>query len=98
MRARGDFNVTNNNCTAGWVTVSIIGDITSAPPGNPLDFVPDGLVEMTDLGVVASFYNQEVPPANGNCDITSPYTPGVPDGIVEMADLGTVGAHFNEHE
>ena len=85
----------NNNCTGGWVYVSIIGDITGGTP-NLLDFVPDGKVDMKDIGVVARFFGQNVPPAPSNCDITGP-TLGVPDGIIDMRDIGLAARHFGDH-
>jgi hypothetical protein len=62
-----------------------------------LDFVPDGKVDMKDIGVVAKYFGQNAPPAPPNCDLTGP-TPGVPDGKIDMRDVGLAARHFGEHE
>jgi hypothetical protein len=87
-------NVDNNNFTGGWVYVSIVGDITGGTP-KLLDFVPDGKVDMRDIGVVARFFGQNVPSAPANCDVTGP-TAGVPDGKIDMRDIGLAARHFGE--
>jgi hypothetical protein len=92
----GETNTANNNFTDGWVKIALFGDITGGTP-NLLDFVPDGKVDMKDIGVVARFWGQNVPPAPPNCDITGP-TAGVPDAKVDMRDVGAVARHFGEHE
>ncbi len=92
----GETNTANNNCTDGWVRLSIPGDITGGTP-NLLDFVPDGKVDMKDIGVVAKYFGQNAPPAPPNCDLTGP-TPGVPDGKIDMRDVGLAARHFGEHE
>jgi hypothetical protein len=92
----GETNTANNNFTDGWIRVSLLGDITGGTP-NLLDFVPDGKVDMKDVGVVARFFGQNVPPAPPNCDITGPIA-GVPDAKIDMRDVGTVARHFGEHE
>jgi parallel beta-helix repeat protein len=88
-------NTENNNLTGGWLYVSIIGDLTGGT-ANLLDFAPDGKVDMKDVGVVSKFFNQNVPPAPSNCDITGQVT-GVSDGVVNMRDIGTVARYFGEH-
>ena len=80
--------------TGGWIMVSIVGDLTGGTP-NLLDFVPDGKVDMKDIGVVARFFGQNVPPAPANCDITGP-TRGVPDDKIDMRDIGLVARHFGD--
>jgi outer membrane protein assembly factor BamB len=85
----------DNNCTGGWTYVSIIGDLTGGTP-NLLDFVPDGKVDMKDIGVVARFFGQNVPPAPANCDMTGP-TQGVSDGKIDMRDIGLAARHFGDH-
>jgi hypothetical protein len=89
----------DNNLTAGWVIVSIVGDITGP------DGLPDGKVDMRDVGNVArafqSVYNSsdgmywhQVPcsacPHNPNLDINN-------DGIIDMKDIATVARQFGEH-
>lgn len=91
----GETNTANNNCTGGWVRVSIVGDITGGTP-NLLDFVPDGQVNMKDVGTVARFFSQDVPPAPPECDVTG-ITTGLPDGTINMRDVGLVARHFGEH-
>lgn len=88
-------DVADNNFTGGWVIVAGVGDLTGGTP-NLLDFVPDGTVNMKDVGVVARFFLQTIPPASANCDLTGP-TQGVPDGVINMRDVGTVAKHFGEH-
>lgn len=92
----GEVNSANNNFTDGWVKLSIFGDITGGTP-NLLDFVPDGQVSMKDVGTVARFFGQNVPPAPPECDVTGPNA-FVPDGTVDMRDVGAVARHFGEHE
>jgi hypothetical protein len=77
------------------VARALVGDITGGT-SNLLDFVPDGKVDMKDVGIVARYFGQAVPPAPSNCDITGP-TAGVPDGTIDMRDVGTVARHFGEH-
>jgi hypothetical protein len=74
------------------ITVSqppLIGDVTG-PDGQP-----DGKVDMRDVGLVARYFGQTVPPAPAKCDITGP-TPGVPDGKIDMRDVGTVASHYGD--
>lgn len=91
----GETNIANNNLTGRWVTVAGEGDLTGGTT-NGLDFMPDGQVNMKDVGVVARFFMQPIPPAPSNCDITGTST-GVPDGLINMRDVGAVAKHFGEH-
>lgn len=91
----GETDVADNNFTDGWVCVSITGDLTGGTP-NLLDFVPDGMVNMKDVGVVARFFRQDTPPAPSDCDITGPIL-GVPDDTIDMRDVGIVARQFGQH-
>jgi len=86
----GETNTTNNNFTGGWVVVVIVGDITG-----PIAGVPDGTVNMRDIGLVAKHFAETVPPAQPNCDLTGS-TRGVPDGKIDMRDVGTVASNFGK--
>ncbi len=57
--------------------------------------VPDGKVDMRDVGLVARYFGETVPPAPERCDLTGP-TPRVPDGKVDMRDIGLVARDFGE--
>jgi len=85
----GEIETTDNSFTDGWVIVAMVGDITG-----PDDW-PDGECEMRDVGLVARYFGEDVPPAPANCDLTGPTT-GVPDGTVDMRDVGLVARHFGE--
>jgi hypothetical protein len=61
----------------------MLGDITG-PTG-----YPDGVCDMRDIGLVARYFGQSVPPAPPNCDV-------VYDGVIDMRDIGTVARHFGE--
>jgi hypothetical protein len=82
----GETNTTNNNCTGGWVIISIPGDITG-PNG-----WPDGVVNMRDIALVARCFGSTPgsPYWNPNADINN-------DGIVNMKDIALVARHFGQH-
>ncbi len=63
-------------------------DITGPTPG-----VPDGKVDMRDIGLVARYFGQNVPPAPSYCDITGAQTLQ-PDGKVDMRDVGYAARAF----
>jgi len=94
-QVQGETDMTDNNCTGGWVVVAGVGDLTGGTP-NPYDFVPDGKVLIEDVSVVAKCFGQKVPPAPANVDLTGP-TIGVPDGKVQIDDVATVAKHFGQH-
>jgi hypothetical protein len=72
------------------ITVPLmIGDVTG-PDGQP-----DGKVDMRDIGSIAYYFGQTVPPAPAKYDITGS-TPGVPDGKIDMRDIGTACFHYGE--
>ena len=79
-------DISNNNCTDGWVIVSMVGDITGP------DGWPDGKVDMRDIGAVAKLFgvNYPSPRYNPNCDIND-------DGETDMKDIGIVAKHFGQH-
>lgn len=82
----GEINTANNNCTGGWVIVSIIGDITG-PSG-----VPDGKVDMIDIGYVVQCFGNTSSRSNwnANADING-------DGTVNMKDIALVARNFGNH-
>ena len=88
-RVLGETDTLDNNLTDGWIIVAIAGDITG------IEGRPDGKCNMRDVGLVARYFGQTVPPAPANCDVTGPTT-GVPDGTINMRDVGTVARHFGE--
>jgi hypothetical protein len=79
----------DNNFTDGPITVVIAGDVTGRGGW------PDGKCDMMDVGFVAKYYSQNVPPAPSYCDLTGS-TPGVPDRKIDMRDLGIVAGHFGD--
>jgi len=92
----GETDTVDNNFTDGCVIVSIVGDITG--PEDPLGSgkkPPDGVVDMRDVGLVARYFGETVPPAPAICDLTGP-TYSVPDGQIDMRDVGLVARHFGE--
>lgn len=91
----GETDTSNNNCTGGWVIVSIVGDITG-PNG-----WPDGNVTMRDVAVVARAFGSDgpnylypgSPPSsnwNPNADLNN-------DGTVNMRDVALVARNFGQH-
>ena len=55
--------------------------------------VPDGKVDMRDIGMAARYFGQNVPPAPTNCDMTG-QTSLDPDGKVDMRDIGYAARAF----
>jgi hypothetical protein len=89
----GEQNTANNNFTDGWIVVSMVGDLTGGSE-NPWDFVPDGVVDGSDLSIVAKCYGSwpAAPPPmiwNANCDVNN-------DGVVDGSDLAIIAKHFGE--
>jgi hypothetical protein len=82
----GETNTTNNNCTGGWVIVSIVGDITG-PTG-----WPDGKVDMRDVAAVARAFGSTLGSSNWNpnADLND-------DGTVDMKDIALVVRNFGQH-
>ena len=89
----GETSTADNNSTDGWVVVSMVGDLTGGSE-NPWDFVPDGVVDGSDLSIVAKCYGswpEAQPPMiwNANCDVNN-------DGVVDGSDLAIIAKHFGE--
>jgi len=83
----GETDTNDNILTDGWTIIALIGDITG------LDGWPDGKCDMRDVGLIASHFGENTPPAPVNCDITGPVG-GVPDGRIDMRDIGLIASHF----
>jgi hypothetical protein len=82
---------TTDNIMGDWLIIAMVGDLTGS------DGWPDGKCDMRDIGLVASHFGENAPPAPANCDITGPVE-GVPDGKIDMRDIGLVASHFGETE
>jgi len=85
-------DTSDNSFTGGWVIVSMVGDLCGT--GNAWDFVPDGVVDGSDLSIVAKCYGSwpgAQPPMiwNANCDVNN-------DGVVDGSDLAIIAKHFGE--
>jgi hypothetical protein len=83
----GETNTANNNFTAGWVIVSIVGDVTGP------NSVPDGRVNLMDVYKVAMMFGSSAPtwdPYWGPvCDINN-------DGTVNLKDYYKVCLNFGQ--
>jgi hypothetical protein len=79
----GETDTADNTYIDDWVIISMLGDITGSTG------YPDGVCDMRDVGLVARYFGQSVPPAPPNCDV-------VYDGVIDMRDIGTVARHFGE--
>jgi len=92
----GEVDTSDNTYIDDWIIVSMLGDITGPedPPGSG-EKPPDGECDMRDVGLVARYFGQDVPPAPAICDLTGP-TSGVPDGTVDMRDVGLVARQFGQ--
>jgi hypothetical protein len=90
----GETNTADNDCTGGWVVVSMVGDLTGGS-ASPWDFVPDGKCDGKDISVAAKCFGSYPgcsPPLiwNANCDVNN-------DGKVDGKDIATVARHFGEY-
>jgi hypothetical protein len=81
----GQTDLSYNNCTSGWVIVSIPGDVTG-PSG-----WPDGKVDMRDIGAIGRLFGVSYPDPryNPNYDLNG-------DGKISMVDIGIAARHFGE--
>jgi hypothetical protein len=73
----------------------MVGDLTGGT-ANPWDFIPDGVVDGSDLIVCARCYGswpQATPPLkwHPNCDITN-------DNVIDGSDLIIVARHYGESD
>jgi hypothetical protein len=92
----GETDITDNNLTDGFVIVAMVGDIASIVNGKVMD-LPDGKVDMTDIGKVAKRFGISPfhPLWDPDCDITGQII-GVPDNKIDMRDIGTVARNFGK--
>jgi hypothetical protein len=83
----GEKDLADNNLTGGWIFVAMIGDIAGR------NGIPDGKVDMYDVGSVAKHFMTQPPSPdyNPNFDIND-------DGLIDMRDIGTVAKHFGEND
>jgi hypothetical protein len=71
------------------ITAPLIGDITG--PSS----LPDGIVDMLDIDLVAGHFGETVPPAPTNCDLTG--LAGVPDAKIDIKDISLVAKNFGKY-
>jgi hypothetical protein len=76
MLALGEINLWTGPFTYGMVKVTIPGDING-----------DGVVNAKDLGILATYWLETVPPAPANVDIGG-------YGIVNAKDLGILATYW----
>jgi len=83
---QGETDTANNNCTGGWVIVSLVGDLTG-PNG-----WPDGKVDIRDIHFIASLYGTTLlsPNWNPNADLNG-------DGKVDIKDVHIAAANYGQH-
>jgi len=83
----GQVDTRHNNCTDGWIIVSMLGDLTGTSP-----FVPDGKCDGRDITVVAKCFGSSMggPKYNPNCDLFN-------RGKIDGRDITIVAKHFGEH-
>jgi len=83
---QGEIATADNSCTDGIISISIVGDLTGRSG------VPDGKVDMYDVGSVARLFGTRYPDPSydPNFDLND-------DGKLNMFDVGTVARHFGEH-
>jgi hypothetical protein len=61
------------------------------------DSVDNDVIDISDLALIANWYNSPVPPAPPEADVTGPGS-SPPDGVVDIDDLATVGRYYGETE
>jgi hypothetical protein len=94
----GETDTTDNTLPDGWVIVAMVGDLTGGT-ANPWDFVPDGVVDGSDLIVCARCYGSWQPPPplpptmrwHPNCDITN-------DNVIDGSDLIIIARHYGQSD
>jgi hypothetical protein len=76
-----EINTTNNNCTDGFITITIPGDING-----------DFRVSLADLVILAQAFGSRPDEAkwNSNVDIDA-------NGVVSLADLVTLAVYYGQH-
>ena len=81
----GEADTDDNSYIDGRVIVAIVGDA-----------IPNGKVEMKDIGIVARAFGSYPGQPNWypNADITGPE--GIPDDAIEMRDIGTIAKEFGK--
>jgi len=67
------------------------GDITGTTG------VPDGVVDIRDIALIAVHFGEDVRPAPPRCDITGP-TPNVPDGKIDIRDIALAAINFGNNQ
>ena len=82
----GETNTNDNNFTDGWIMITMVGDLTG-----PIPFVPDGIVNIRDISVVAKAFGSTpgMPLWNANCDVNN-------DGIINIRDISIVAKNFGQ--
>jgi len=87
----GEKSISDNNSTAQWIVVAMVGDITG-PSG-----WPDGKCDIRDIAQVASKYGRDYPDPgyDSNCDLTGPIR-GLADGKIDIRDIANVAKHYGE--
>ncbi len=78
--------------TDGWMTVSIVGDISGPTPS-----VPDGKVDIRDIAAIGKCYGTYYwdPGYNINYDLTG-FQYGVPDRKIDIKDLALVAKNYGQ--
>jgi hypothetical protein len=86
----GETDTADNTYTNGKVTIAMVGDITGGT-SNPYDFVPDGIVDITDIATVAKCYGSQYPDPSykPNCDINN-------DGTIDIWDIARVAKNYGK--
>jgi hypothetical protein len=79
--APGEIDSADNNCTAGWVFVSIPGDVAE----------PYRLVDIFDVVKITGIYESELgdPQYQANSDIDG-------NGIIDIFDVVACTSHYEE--
>lgn len=89
----GDLSANRNY----WITTEEIMTTIENMFRRAGDAMDDDVIDIADLALVATWYNNLVPPAPTAADITGPAS-SLPDGVVDIDDLATVGRFYGETE